>query len=49
MPPAYELAVAAVLLDMDGTLVDSTAVVEAVWGEFAAAHGVDMRRRGDVG
>ncbi|MFI2752191.1 HAD-IA family hydrolase [Cellulomonas sp. P22] len=42
MPPAYELAVAAVLLDMDGTLVDSTAVVEAVWGEFAATHGVDL-------
>ncbi|WP_444663729.1 hypothetical protein ACT17Q_16155 [Cellulomonas sp. CW35] len=27
-PPADEVTVAAVLLDMDGTLVDSTAVVE---------------------
>lgn len=41
-PPADEVTVAAVLLDMDGTLVDSTAVVEAVWGEFAATHGVDL-------
>jgi sugar-phosphatase len=31
-----------VLFDMDGTLVDSTAVVEAVWGEFAARHGIDF-------
>ena len=32
----------AVLFDMDGTLVDSTAVVEAVWTEFAAANGADV-------
>ena len=31
----------AVLFDMDGTLVDSTAVVEQVWGEFAARYGLD--------
>jgi sugar-phosphatase len=30
----------AVLLDMDGTLVDSTAVVERVWSDWAAAHGL---------
>ncbi|GAA1777533.1 HAD-IA family hydrolase [Leucobacter iarius] len=30
----------AALLDMDGTLVDSTAVVERLWGEWAAKHGV---------
>ncbi|MFE6307605.1 HAD-IA family hydrolase [Nocardiopsis sp. NPDC057823] len=32
--------VEAVLFDMDGTLVDSTAVVEDVWARFAARHGV---------
>ena len=32
----------AVLFDMDGTLVDSTAVVEEVWGEFAARYGLDI-------
>lgn len=31
----------AVLLDMDGTLVDSTAVVERLWIEWAASHGLD--------
>ncbi len=31
----------ALLLDMDGTLVDSVAVVEAVWSELAAEHGLD--------
>lgn len=37
----WELWVGAVLLDMDGTLVDSTAVVEAMWSAFAAEHGLD--------
>lgn len=31
----------ALLLDMDGTLVDSTAVVERLWLEWAAPHGLD--------
>ncbi|QMU97557.1 HAD-IA family hydrolase [Microbacterium esteraromaticum] len=31
----------AVLLDMDGTLVDSTAVVERLWLEWAEPHGLD--------
>lgn len=31
----------AVLLDMDGTLVDSTAVVERLWWEWARPHGLD--------
>jgi sugar-phosphatase len=31
----------AVLLDMDGTLVDSTAVVERLWLEWAKPHGLD--------
>ncbi|WP_159824117.1 HAD-IA family hydrolase [Arthrobacter sp. 9AX] len=36
------LSCRAVLFDMDGTLVDSTAVVEQVWGEFAARYGLDL-------
>ena len=31
----------ALLLDMDGTLVDSTAVVERIWLEWSAEHGLD--------
>ena len=31
----------AVLLDMDGTLVDSTAVVERLWLEWARPHGLE--------
>ena len=30
-----------VLLDMDGTLIDSTAVVDRVWTEWALAHGLE--------
>lgn len=40
-PRGHGRAVGAVLLDMDGTLVDSTAVVEAMWRDFAATYGVD--------
>ena len=32
----------AVLFDMDGTLVDSTAVVEGAWGRWAARHGIPL-------
>lgn len=39
--PAATLYVQAILFDMDGTLVDSTAEVEAMWTEFAHANGVD--------
>lgn len=35
---------AALLLDMDGTLVDSDAVVERLWTEWALAHDVDPAR-----
>ena len=31
----------AVLLDMDGTIVDSSAAVERAWAAFAADHGLD--------
>jgi sugar-phosphatase len=34
----------AVLFDMDGTLVDSTAVVELVWARFADRFGLDVRQ-----
>lgn len=34
--------VSAVLFDMDGTLVDSTAAVERVWRRWAARHAVDF-------
>ena len=37
------LTARAVLFDMDGTLVDSTAVVEQVWTAFAAEHGLDAQ------
>jgi sugar-phosphatase len=40
-PPALDLTARAVLLDMDGTWVDSARVVEQVWTEFALARGVD--------
>lgn len=36
-----ELTASAALFDMDGTLVDSTAVVEALWRDFCRQHGVD--------
>ncbi|MFT4051463.1 MAG: HAD-IA family hydrolase [Microbacterium sp.] len=35
---------AALLLDMDGTLVDSHAVVERLWTQWALDHGVDPAR-----
>ncbi|WP_091465382.1 HAD-IA family hydrolase [Paenarthrobacter nitroguajacolicus] len=36
------LNVRAILFDMDGTLVDSTAIVEQVWLEFAERYGLDF-------
>lgn len=35
------LTARAVLLDMDGTLVDSTPVVERIWRAWAEQHGID--------
>jgi sugar-phosphatase len=37
------LTAKAVLFDMDGTLVDSTAVVEQVWSAFALEHDLDAQ------
>ena len=36
------LTARAVLFDMDGTLVDSTPVVEHAWGRFADRHSIDV-------
>lgn len=36
-----QLRARALLFDMDGTLVDSTAVVEAVWRDFSSRYGLD--------
>lgn len=41
-PGGTVLTARAVLFDMDGTLVDSTAIVEQVWGEFAVRYGLDI-------
>jgi sugar-phosphatase len=37
-----ELRCAAILFDMDGTLVDSTACVERQWRRWAARHGLEL-------
>jgi mannitol-1-/sugar-/sorbitol-6-phosphatase len=36
------LSCKAVLFDMDGTLVDSTSIVERAWGRWAALHGLPL-------
>jgi sugar-phosphatase len=36
-----DIVASGVLFDMDGTLVDSTAVVEATWTRFGVEHGID--------
>jgi mannitol-1-/sugar-/sorbitol-6-phosphatase len=41
MTVPLDLLARAVLFDVDGTLVDSTVVVEAMWAGFAARHGLD--------
>jgi mannitol-1-/sugar-/sorbitol-6-phosphatase len=42
--PDEPLIARALLLDMDGTLVDSDAVVARVWRGWATAHGLDPER-----
>ncbi|NQX26444.1 HAD-IA family hydrolase [Microbacteriaceae bacterium VKM Ac-2854] len=41
MPQPVTLTARAILFDMDGTLVDSTAVVEEIWTRFAIRFGLD--------
>ena len=36
-----DIVASGVLFDMDGTLVDSTAVVEGAWTRFGTEHGID--------
>lgn len=40
--PFPAVKAAALLFDMDGTLVDSTAVVADLWTDFAREHGIDV-------
>ena len=42
MGSTVNLTCKAVLFDMDGTLVDSTGVVERAWGWWAARHGIPL-------
>ncbi|HUQ12204.1 MAG TPA: HAD-IA family hydrolase [Steroidobacteraceae bacterium] len=44
MPQFQDHSFAAFLFDMDGTLLDSSAVVERVWRTWAQRHGVDPER-----
>ena len=41
MPSFRNHSYAAFLFDMDGTLLDSSAVVDRVWGAWAKDHGID--------
>ncbi|WP_405970350.1 HAD-IA family hydrolase [Streptomyces sp. NBC_00988] len=40
--PSPRLHASALLFDMDGTLVDSTALVESTWADFSARHRTDL-------
>ncbi|PRX99556.1 HAD-IA family hydrolase [Allonocardiopsis opalescens] len=42
-PGHTTILVDAILFDLDNTLLDSGAVVERVWTEWAARHGIDVR------
>lgn len=42
MPREPDWTAMALLFDMDGTLVDSTAAVERIWARFAERHGIDV-------
>ncbi len=41
LSPGTRIRAKAFLFDMDGTLVDSNAVIERIWRRWAARHGVD--------
>ncbi len=42
MPDFRNHSYAAFLFDMDGTLLDSSAAVDRVWGSWAKRHGIDV-------
>jgi mannitol-1-/sugar-/sorbitol-6-phosphatase len=42
MPDFRNQSYAAFLFDMDGTLLDSSAAVDRVWGSWAKRHGIDV-------
>ena len=42
MPEFRNHSYAAFLFDMDGTLLDSSAAVDRVWGSWAKRHGIDV-------
>jgi sugar-phosphatase len=42
-PMHTQFACRAILFDMDGTLVDSTAIVERVWANWAARHSLNLQ------
>ena len=42
MPEFRNHSYAAFLFDMDGTLLDSSTVVDRVWGSWATRHGIDV-------
>ena len=42
MPEFRNHSYAAFLFDMDGTLLDSSAAVDRVWGSWARRHGIDV-------
>ena len=42
MPAFRNRSYAAFLFDMDGTLLDSSAAVDRVWGSWARRHGIDV-------
>jgi len=41
MPEFRNHSYAAFLFDMDGTLLDSSAIVDRIWGSWAERHGID--------
>jgi sugar-phosphatase len=43
-PLPTTVSAAALLFDMDGTLVDSTTVIERTWRSFASRHGLDAEQ-----
>lgn len=40
--PVFDKTFSALLFDMDGTLINSIAVAERIWGAWAAGHGLDI-------